>query len=58
VTAEPTIIGSLELYRHHQQVFSEEMEERYHFFAKRMADFLMLYGQLKAQSFHIEQLKW
>ena len=39
-------------------VFSEEMEARYDFFAKRLADFLLLYGQLKAQAFHIEQLKW
>lgn len=34
------------------------MEARYDYFAKRLADFVVLYGQLKAQTFHIEQLKW
>ena len=35
-------------------IFSEEMEQRYDFFSKRLADFVILYGQLRAQAFHIE----
>lgn len=48
------IIGSLELYRHHQQIFAAEMEARFEYFSKRLADFLLLYGQLKAQAYQIE----
>ena len=45
---QQNIIGSFELYRYHQQIFSPDMEARFEFFSKRMADFIMLYGQLKA----------
>ena len=48
----------MELYRHHCQHFSDEIEKRYDFFSKRLADFFLIYGQLKQQSFQIEQLKW
>ena len=39
------------MYRHHQQAFGEEIEARYDFFAKRLSDFFLIYGQLKAQTF-------
>jgi hypothetical protein len=45
---DATIVGSLELYRHHLQVFNDEMENRYNNFATRLSDFLVLYGQMKA----------
>jgi hypothetical protein len=56
--SQQTIIGSLELYRHHSQAFTDEIEQRYDYFSKRLADFLLIYGQLKQQSFQIDQLKW
>ena len=48
------VIGSFELYRHHQQTFAAEMEARFEFFSKRLADFILLYGQMKAQTYQIE----
>ena len=49
--SQQTIIGSIEMYRHHQQAFGEEIEARYDFFSKRLSDFFLIYGQLKAQTF-------
>lgn len=33
------------------------MEARFEYFSKRLADFILLYGQLKAQHYQIEQLR-
>lgn len=33
------------------------MEARFEYFSKRLADFILLYGQLKAQTYQIEQLR-
>lgn len=44
--SQSQIIGSLELYKHHQQTFTEEIEQRYEHFAKLIGDFFLLYGHL------------
>jgi len=44
--SQQSIIGSFEIYKHHQQSFTEEIEARYEYFAKLVADFFLLYGQL------------
>lgn len=33
------------------------MEARFEYFSKRLGDFILLYGQLKAQQYQIEQLR-
>lgn len=56
--SQQVIIGSFELYKHHQQAFTEEIEERYEHFARLVGDFFLLYGQLRQQSLIISNLKW
>jgi hypothetical protein len=56
--SQQSIIGSFELYRHHQQAFTEEIEERFEHFAKLVGDFCLLYGQLQQHTLEIGLLKW
>lgn len=42
--SQQVIIGSFELYKHHQQAFTQEIEERYEHFARLASDFFLLYG--------------
>jgi len=56
--SQQTIIGSFELYKHHQQAFTEEIEGRYDFFSKLVSDFFILYAQLASQTMQIGQLRW
>lgn len=44
--SQSQIIGSFELYKHHQQAFTEEIEQRFDHFAKLVGDFFLLYGNL------------
>lgn len=56
--SQSQVIGSFEIYKHHQQAFTEEIEERYEHFSKLVGDFLLLYGNLNKSILQINQLKW